>query len=488
MKKNTYLLILMFLFTGLVSHAQVQYVKKVKFENISGVKSNDRLLINMDVLLDGLYLRTNDMLILTPILHSNVNGEQVELPAVVALGKTRNKVYIRNKTLKNKLSVPANSQAIVVRGNKKDSQTISYMTSVPFAVWMQDASLSVRAIVQGCADCGKSREDLLLAGRVVSEPYKPDYLLTYVVPEAEPVKARKDQHSASLKFVVDRHEIVRNYKQNAEELNQVDKVIREVRGNKDINITEFAVTGYASPEANFEYNRELAGRRANSFVDYLISTHGIRREQIKSVLGHGEDWDGLKDALHSSSLPNANAILDIIASTGNPDARDAKIVALDNGATYKILLDRYYPALRRTDYVIAYNVRAFDVEEAKKVIKTNPKHLSLNEMFLVAKTYPEGSREFKEVFDIATRLYPDEPVAIINASAVDIEGGNYNAAVKRLNRVVNTRKDALNNLGVAYAGLGQYDKARECFERAIAAGDKLAKHNLEEFEKVEKQN
>lgn len=43
-----------------------------------------------------------------------------------------------------------------------------------------------------------------------------------MTPEVEPVKARKDEHSASLNFVVDRHEIVRSYKQNAEVLDQVD--------------------------------------------------------------------------------------------------------------------------------------------------------------------------------------------------------------------------------------------------------------------------
>jgi len=32
-------------------------------------------------------------------------------------------------------------------------------------------------------------------------------------------------------------------------------------------------------------------------------------------------------------------------------------------------------------------------------------------MFLVAQTYEPASGEFKEVFDIATRLYPDEPIA-----------------------------------------------------------------------------
>jgi tetratricopeptide (TPR) repeat protein len=132
-------------------------------------------------------------------------------------------------------------------------------------------------------------------------------------------------------------------------------------------------------------------------------------------------------------------------------------------------------------------VRAFDVEEAKAIIKTNPKYLSLNEMYLVARTYPEGSREFNEVFDIATRLFPGEPVAIVNASAVDIETGNFRVALERLLKVAD-RKDALNNLGVAYARMGQYDKARKCFEEAISSGDELAEHNLKELSIVEEQS
>jgi len=37
-----------------------------------------------------------------------------------------------------------------------------------------------------------------------------------------------------------------------------------LKSNKDLEITEFTVTGYASPEGNFESNRTLSDRRANS--------------------------------------------------------------------------------------------------------------------------------------------------------------------------------------------------------------------------------
>lgn len=485
MKKIVFLLYIMVVMAG-YAVAQSRYTDDVRFDRLSSIVKDGHLTVRMNVLLDDLKLAPNDMLIITPILRSNISGEKIALPAVVTAGRIRNKVLVRNKTLKNPTATPADTYTVLARRNRT-AQSVDYTTSVPFSQWMQDASLVMQVVSSGCANCTGTPMDKILTRKVVAEPYEPNYKLTYIVPEVEPVKARKDRHSASLNFEVDKHELLRHYKNNAAELARVDRVIKEVRGNKDINITEFAVMGYASPEALFEYNRVLSERRANSFVDYLIATHGIRREQIKSVVGHGEDWEGLRETLLGSGLATAREVISIIDGTGNPDARDAKIKAIDNGATYKILLDRFYPRLRRTDYVIAYNVRAFDVEEAKVVIKTNPKHLSLNEMYLVARTYPEGSREFNQVFDIATRLFPNDPVAIINGSAVDIETGNHRVALERLLKVAN-RKDALNNLGVAYARVGQYDKARECLEKAVNNGDKLAEHNLKELDIVEKQN
>jgi tetratricopeptide (TPR) repeat protein len=166
----------------------------------------------------------------------------------------------------------------------------------------------------------------------------------------------------------------------------------------------------------------------------------------------------------------------------NPDARDAELKKLSGGQTYRTLLDTYYPPLRRTDYTIAYTVRPFSVEEAKGVIKTNPRLLSLNEMFLVAQTYEPASGEFKEVFDIATRLYPDEPIAILNSAAADIEGGNNRAAIDRLNRIESDPR-AWNNLGVAYVRLGDTAKAMEYFQKAADKNDSDAEINLRELKK-----
>ena len=113
-----------------------------------------------------------------------------------------------------------------------------------------------------------------------------------------------------------------------------------------------------------------------------------------------------REVIEASSIQDKDEILRIIDEVANPDARDAHLKRLSRGETYRIMLRDYYPQIRRTEYTVAYEVKAFDVAEAREIIKVNPRLLSLNEMYLVAKSYPADSPEFKQVFDIATRMYP----------------------------------------------------------------------------------
>lgn len=482
MKKTIYILLICLATAG-TTFAQTRYIDNVKFENLSKKKVNEQLQINMDISLDNLNLKANDMLILTPVLKANNGEESLELPHVVTLGKKRNKVYNRNKKLNNRTAIPAHTESVKARVNKS-SQSINYSTSVPFLSWMKDASLTVKATVQGCANCNKSFENMLLSERIIPEPYKPTYKLTYIVPEVEKIKMREDRHTATFNYIVAKHDLLRDYKNNATELNRVDNVFKEIKSNKDITVTEFTIAGYASPEGDFEKNRALADRRANSFADYLSETHGIKRDRFK-VNGYGEDWEGLKEAVAESSLADKKEILRIIKEVANPDARDAHLKKLSGGETYRNLLNNIYPKLRKTVYAIAYSVRPFSMEEAREIIKTNPKLLSLNEMYLVAQSYPAGSADFKDVFDTASCMYPDEPIATLNSAAADIEAENYQGAVKLMKKMESDPR-MWNNLGVAYALMGNADKAKEYFAKAVAKNDADALYNMEELKKTER--
>jgi tetratricopeptide (TPR) repeat protein len=466
----------------LSSYGQSVFMDQVRVENYSAVKENNSLIFKMDLVFNDMTIKSNEMLTLTPILISNKGTESKSLSTVVVNGGRRQKVVDRAVALNNPLPFETTPKAVLKRKNGTE-QSIGYSITIPFEEWMKDASIKITEDVTGCAYCDVRSDELLLIARVYNEPYVPVYKLTYIVPEVEPVKARADKYTATLNFRVAKHDLDRSYMNNAAILAEADRIVGDIVNNKDLTVSDIEIVGYASPEASMAYNQALSERRANSFADYLSGKHNVPRNRMK-VVGYGEDWTKTREVIEASYIADKDAILRIIDNVDNPDARDAELKKLSGGSTYKTMLNNYYPQVRRTEYTVSYNVRAFDVEEAKQIIRTNPKLLSLNEMYLVAQTYPADSKEFKEVFDIATRLYPDEPIAILNSAAADIEGGNNQAAVDRLKRIESDSR-VWNNMGVAYARMGDMAKAKDYFNRAAAKGDADAKGNLDEIAKME---
>ena len=153
---------------------------------------------------------------------------------------------------------------------------------------------------------------------------------------------------------------------------------------------------------------------------------------------------------------------------------------MDDRKPYTFLLDSVYPALRHSDYTVQYTVRAFSVEEAKRQLKTRPRLLSLNEMFLIARTYEPGSAEFNEVFDIAVRLFPDDATANLNAANAAINKGDLQAAASYLNRAGDS-PEAVHTRGILLLLQDRYDEAEEMLTKAGKLGVPEAGANLEQL-------
>lgn len=486
MNNNIMKAILIVIFLGFIIPLRSQMIQsgdfKVSSEHIS--KESNHVSISMIFDLDGMIVKRNEMVILTPVLKSNEpNGEILSLAPVVITGTLRNKIINRKQNLGNGDQLPFETepQTILKRKNNT-SQSVNYNTSVAYRQWMDNASLTVQKAVSGCANCYDESDRQLIVQNILPKRDPASYKLTFIIPEVEPVKARSDRHTATFNYHVDRSELLRDYRNNRVQFDEVDRIIGDIRDNQDLEITEFTIAGYASPEGSFEHNRILAQNRANSFAHYLVSKFGVSHDKF-TVEGKGEDWEGLRKAISVSFLADKQNILNIIDKVQNPDVRDIELLKLSNGDTYKTLLNNYYPLLRRTEYTVAYVVRAFNVEEAREVIKKNPKLLSLNEIYLVAESYPSNSKEFRDVFDIAVRLYPESEIAIINSAAADIESKNYDTAIERLKRI-EEKPTVWNNLGVAYILKGDMEKALGYFNKSADNGDKDASANLEIINRI----
>lgn len=476
MKKKLYIFLsLAFMAASLA--AQVNYLNQIAFNNQTAERESGNVNIRMNVDVSNLDIRNQHMVVLTPTLNSVDGVTKLDLPAIVVNGKTRSKAISRAINVGGK-QVFAKQPFTIVTRDRGTKQMIPYNVTVPLEDWMRRATLTVREEVRACADCPGCELGVgqrLLSERLLPEDFKPTYQLTYITPEVEEVKQRSETHDARLTFKVGKADILPDFGNNASELAKVDRIIREVQNDKDLTVTNLSITGYASPEGSVSSNMNLSQRRANAFADYLSSKYGMPKNQF-NVNWKGEDWDGLRKAVEMSNIADKSAILNIISGVGNPDGRDAELKKLSRGQTYKTLLDTYYPPLRRNEYTIAYVARAFDVNEAKAAINTRPQLLSLNEMFHVAQTYPKGSAQFKDVFDIAARMYPNDPVANMNAATVELEGGNVDGAITRLEKFKDL-PEAWNNLGYALVQKQRYDEALSYFDRAAARDDATAREN-----------
>lgn len=471
---NLYILAMLLCLPLIKTQAQGEKMDNVKLQASDIKKAGNDVLIHMDINIDDLELSSQEMLIITPVIKSRDIYQSKELRPIIISGKKREKAVERAMYFDDYKFEQEPKYSI--RRHNNQNQSVIYNDTIPYEAWLRNADMHYKGEIVGCA-CDSTLDERRMVA-MLPPAFEPQYMFTFIIPEPEPVKARSEKHEAHLNFVVNRYELLRNYKNNTEILDEVDEIVHEIRSDNNLEVKEFHVTGYASPEGNFDSNMILSRNRANSFVQYMQQTYNVDPRNIV-VDWKGEDWEGLRNVVATLDIPEKYDVLDILDNEDNITLRKRKLQQLNGGTTYRMLLNTYYPPLRRNDYTISYVARPFDVEEAREIIKTKPHHLSQNEMYLVANTYPRESDEFKEVFAIAYKSYPDDPISIVNVCVTELENGNYDYVIEKLENI--DLPHALNNLGVAYVYKNNYEKAEDCFKRAASANLEEARHNSEQL-------
>jgi len=437
------------------------------------IGDNGQVMIGMDVTLPAaMKFPSNRMATLTPVLKTQDNSYNKVLPAIWVYGRTRFIVQQRER------SVSSEAYTVLRRKNGTE-QSIGYFIRIPYEKWMNGAELELWAEVHGCADCRKE-ESCAFITRAGLERYAVKPVVAFVSPAVETVKNRAEEGRAYLDFPVNQTGIYPDYRRNPSELAAIKHTVDVVRNDANTTLTEIDIVGYASPEGRYTDNARLAQGRAEALKNYVMSEYGFQAD-LFHVNAVPEDWDGLREYVAKHDLPLKEEILFIIDNNESDfDVKEGRIKALDGGKVYVTLLQDCYPALRHSDYTVRYVVRGFNAEEAKQIIKTRPQQLSLQEMFLVAQTHEKGSDEFNEVFDVAVRMFPDDPTANINAAAIELQRGDLQQAARYLDKADVQASATLNNKGVLKLLQGDLDAAEDYFKQAQAEGSSEAGANLEE--------
>ncbi len=479
--KRVYLYILSLLFVMPVSAQQIMEGTG-EVRNLEVKRKGQNVSVNMDIDVSGVEIGADETLILVPTIENG--NKSLELPGVEIMGRRAYIYFLRNGE-QTATSNPLYAERVAKRAERKagQKQLVSYSAEVTFEEWMRGSNVSVKE-----SSCGCSNTPIALGESAVGafghQIYRPQYVLSFIEPEPEPIKMRAESLTAYINFYVDKYDIIEDYKNNATELASMINSIDKVKDDADLTITSITIEGWASPEATEQHNKKLSQNRANSLANYVANKTGIERERIEAI-GCGEDWKGLRELVVATPrLLDQDKVLAIIDNTRlTLDQKDKQLTELVPPTIYERLMGEMYPKLRRNDYRIEYNVRNFDLEEARALVDSEPKKLSVSEFYKVAGSYAKDSKEYKHVMAVAAKTYPQVVAAAVNQAGLLIAEKKYDEALQVLAASDQQNGSILAAQGYAYLQKANYAKAREALSKAAAKGSADAKHNLAELEK-----
>ena len=459
------------------------YSGDIGIEPVRLEQSGDFLYIDMNFILKDVKVRTAHGVDFIPQLVAPANT--YNLPKVSVKGKDEYLAYERRLSLmspkeKRKHVAPY----LVKKSNKRTNDTIRYRYVLPYESWMADAKLNVQRDECGCGESTLMSVqpviDQVTLERILS-PYIVNPHFAYVEPKVEVVKSREIQAECFLDFEVNKINIRPEYMNNPRELAKIRVMIDDLKLDPSIKVNRLDIIGYASPEGTLATNKRLSEGRAMALRDYLASRYDFPRNQYHIIFG-GENWDGLIDALETLDMDYKNEVLDIIQDIPIEKGRETKLMQLRGGVPYRYLLKNVFPSLRVAICKVNYDIKNFNVDEAKEVIKRRPQNLSLNEMFLVANTYPKGSQEFIDVFETAVRMYPDSEM---NAATAALSRNDLISAERYLKKMESQEywPEYNNAMGILTLLKGDYELAEEYLNKARELGLDVATDNLEELAK-----
>lgn len=449
----------------------------ISITDVSLWQQGPKLYVDMLIDMRNLSVSPERMLTLTPLLTDGQHN--VMLESLIINGKRREKAYLRGLTLSREMP-----GGIVVPYDKRE--IFSYNQIIPYEPWMANASLN---LVEDLCGCGNHQEMIaqeLITNAVSTEASRLSAmtpLVAYIQPTIEVIKERSEQYEAHLDFPVSKAVILPDFMNNHAELTNIQSMFRKIQSDKNLTVTGIGIEGFASPEGPLKLNEKLSQQRAEALKNYLSTNEKIPASLYKVTFG-GENWDGLIAALEKSSLPEREEFISIIKSNPNDVRRKELIMKLNGGDPYRTMLKEIYPGLRKVNCKIDYTVVNFDVSEGRIVIRENPKYLSLNEMYQVANSYPKGSQDFIDVFDIAVRMYPNDEVANLNAAAVALTKKDLKEALRFMEKANHQTAEFINNTGVFNFLNGDIAHAKAAFQQAAQMGNEAAATNLKLLQQI----
>lgn len=450
--------------TSSLGIAAAQTNEALHITDIEILPESPRLSVSMTVN-PVLYRQSrNSRLQVTPVVRSKTSADSITLPSFEVAGTNTWYRLMRSGDAR---------QSVVMRSGHGDPY--KYNVSVEMQPWMEQSRIDFICQELGCCDAkkGSAMERPVAEIDMRTPQFVPEFLFDTQV--AAGPKTRSIEGKAFINFPVNKIEIYPDYMVNPVELHKITGTIDSVKNNSDITVKTIRLVGFASPEGPYKNNVRLASGRTQALREYVRKQYTFPASVFQTA-SVPEDWQGLREAIANGA--------------GNLDQTDAMLAFIDNPqenietkndrfaklfpTQYAWLLKNVYPTLRHTNYEIIYDVRLYtDVNEIREILKTRPQDLSLNEFYLAAASYPDGSNEQDNIYLLAAMLNPGNEQANLNAAFAAMREQNPDQAQYYIERAGNSAQ-ALYAKAALAALRSDYTAAEQLFSLAAAQGEPRA--------------
>lgn len=250
----------------------------------------------------------------------------------------------------------------------------------------------------------------------------------------------KQAKEANIMFLIQQTNL-RAAELKSDDVNALKAAMRDIAADAENKVVDnIEVAAYASPDGGMSLNTDIATGRETSASKFVKGE--MDKAKLEGYLDTdytAEDWDGFKELVSKSELPDKELILRVLSMYNDPEEREQQIKNISS--VYKDLADEILPQLRRARITLNYQLIGRSDDEIMEQFATDPKALSLEEI-LYAAVLTDDTAEKQKIYSTAAMIYPGDYRAYNNLGVLAYNAGDYAAAKERFAQAAKIDKNA----------------------------------------------
>jgi len=266
----------------------------------------------------------------------------------------------------------------------------------------------------------------------------------------------KEAYDANIMFLIQQAEL-RSRELSKEELAEWKNLVENANDAPNQNVS-VEISAYASPDGGMKLNDALAERRESNTTRYLNRELSRRKIDVPVDARYtAQDWEGFSELVSKSNLQDKDLVLRVLSMYKDPEEREREIKNIST--VFKSLADEVLPQLRRSRLTANIEIIGKSDEEIASLAKSDAGSLNVEEL-LYAATLTDNEAEKEAIYTKASNIFSDDYRAWNNIGMQRFRAGDYDKAKEMFNKANSIKNNSEANINLGLLALLDNDKEK----------------------------